>query len=101
MLRASSSGIVSSVLIEWLPVSKAPNARSDGAERLWAEGLAHAQPDVVVVDEPQVHALLARRGHDLGRTTRDAGEHRVEVLVVHDLDAAAAQHRRRAGGRGP
>ena len=54
------------------------------------------EPDVVVVDEPQVHARGPGGGHDLGGPAGHAGEHGVEERVVHDLDAPGARARRPA-----
>ena len=55
-------------------------------------------PDVVGVDLAQLYAEVARRRDDVGSTTWDPGQHRVEEAVVHDLDAAVAEHRRQQAG---
>ena len=53
--------------------------------------LADRDPDVIGIDEPQVHAGLPGRGDHRSSSTGHPREHGVEERLVHHLDPAGAE----------
>ncbi len=59
---------------------------------------SRAMPTAIGVQRPEVDALLEGGSHDLGRPTGDDRGHRVEEVLVLEVDAGARQPGGQAGG---
>src|SRR5690606_6753933 len=77
--------------VQRLDVAVGAEGAPHGGQPVPGGGLVAGDGDVVGVDEPQVDAVVAGGGDDLGGPTGNAHGQRVEVGAVHDLGPAGPQ----------